>query len=312
MKSLLILNKIKVENANPIAGMVYGFPAVTHFLGYIHALSRELKGELKLELGGCGIICHDFQVKSHKINGWGEHVFSLSKNPLNKDGSTPSFNEEGKVHMEISLVIECDFTANDFNFDTNDINLDIKKFEELICQMALKKRLAGGIITSISKVNFYQIPQVYDEKQKFFKKIFRKMLPGSVLQDRNEFLKNHLTNNPSMNSFDALLDFYVLKSKAGNLKVENGIDKAEWSLDSKPERGWIVPIHVGYKAISPLYEKGEVACAREKNVPFRFVEPIYGLGEWMGLHRINDPKKIFWNYHYDNGKYLCINKLNVK
>lgn len=311
MKSLLILNKIKVENANTIAGMVYGFPSVTHFLGYAHALSRGLKIKPGVELGGCAIICHDFQVKSYKTNGWGEHVFSLAKNPLCKDGSTPSFNEEGKVHMEVSLVIECNFTGDDLNFGTDDIDEDIKKFEELIFEMAIKRRLAGGIITSISSVNFYQVPQAENDAQKFFRKTFRKMLPGFVLKDSNEILKKHLAENPSMNSLDALLDFYVLKSKAAIIgKADVGNNKAEWSVIPKPVRGWFVPIQVGYQAISPLYKEGEVACARDRNAPFRFVESIYGLGEWSGLHRINDPTKIFWHYHHEHDMYLCLNKVN--
>lgn len=308
MKSLLILNKIKVENANAISGMVYGFPAVTHFLGYVHALSREVKEQLGLELGGCGIICHDFQVRTYKIKGWGEHVFSLARKPLDKDGKTPSFNEEGKVHMEVSLIVECDFTGNNFNFGTEDINLDIQKFEKFVYEKAVNKRLAGGIITNISSINFTQIPQSEDEVQPFFKKIFRKMLPGFLLQDKKDIFKKYLDDNPDLNSFDAFLDFYALKFEAKDPKKDSVNKNIEWRILPKPSKGWFVPLQVGYKAISSLYEKNEVASVRNKNIPFRFVEPIYGLGEWMGLHRIKDPEIIFWRYQYDQNKYICLNK----
>jgi CRISPR-associated protein Csy2 len=34
MSSLILLRRMKVENANAIAGLTYGFPAITHFLGF--------------------------------------------------------------------------------------------------------------------------------------------------------------------------------------------------------------------------------------------------------------------------------------
>ena len=114
MESLLILPRIKVEGANAISGLVYGFPAVTHFLGYIHALSREIDAKLGLKLGGCGIVCHDYQIHAYKNGGGGEQIFSLSRNPLTKEGQTAPFNEEGKIRMEVSLIIECGFTADEF------------------------------------------------------------------------------------------------------------------------------------------------------------------------------------------------------
>lgn len=300
MKSLLILKRVTVENANAISGLIYGFPSVTHFLGYVHSLSRELHSLHSVELGGCGIISHSFDVRAYRASGWGDQVFSLSKNPLGKDGGTPSFNEEGKVHMEISLIIECNFTSDDFD-------LDVNKFEELLFQLALKRRLAGGIITKISSVEFVEIPEDEEKVQPFFKKIYRKLLPGFVLQDRMDILKKYLGENPHINPLEALLDFYVLKSKSE--PAEDGVKKS-WESMPKPAGGWLVPLQSGYKAISPLYKEGEVACARDKTVPFRFVEALYGLGEWVGLHRIKKPETIFWHYHNDNDMYLCKNNVN--
>lgn len=42
MSSLILLRRLRVENANAIAGVTWGFPAITHFLGFTHALSRKL------------------------------------------------------------------------------------------------------------------------------------------------------------------------------------------------------------------------------------------------------------------------------
>lgn len=312
MKSLLILPRIKVENANAISGIVYGFPAITHFLGYVHALSRELYAEIGVKLGGCGIVCHDYQVHSHKIGGWGEHIFALTRNPLTRNGSTASFNEEGKVRMEVSIIIECDFTSDNFDFNTSDAEQDSQKFRELVYRLAVAKHLAGGIITQMSPVYFKEIPQVEEKEQAFFRNSLRKIFPGFALRDRSDIFKNYLSDNSQINSLEALLDFYTLKSKATLASEEKAVgkDKVKWKLIPKPLGGWIVPIQSGYKAISPLYEKGEVACARDRNAPFRFVEPIYGLGEWVGLHRIRDLEAIMWRYYSEHDMYVCRNNNN--
>jgi CRISPR-associated protein Csy2 len=312
MQSLLILPRIKVENANAISGIVYGFPAVTHFLGYVHALSREVDARIGVKLGGCGIVCHDYQVHAHEIGGGRESLFSLTRNPLSKDGSTASFNEEGRIRMEVSLIIECDFTSDNFDFATGNADQDKQKLRELVYQLAVAKRLAGGLITEMSPVDFEEIPQKEDEQQLFFRNVRRKLLPGFVLRDRSDIFKRYLSDNPQINPLEALLDFYTLKSKA-TLPSEGkaiGNDKVKWERVSKPFGGWLVPIQCGYKAISPLYEKGEVACVRDREVPFRFVEPVYGLGEWVGLHRIQDMEAIVWRYRTEHDMYVCLNNSN--
>jgi len=307
MKSLLILPHIKVEGANAISGIVYGFPAITQFLGFVHAISRELNNRLKINLGGCGIISHGFQLHTHKISGAGkDHIFSLTRNPLLKDGSTASFNEEGRIHMEVSIIIECDFTISDFDLGTGDDQQDQIKFKELVYELVSSKRMAGGIITSMAQVEYEQIPQVEENADKLFKKVLKKLLPGFVLCDQSKVFAKHLDSNPSKNSLEAILDFYTLKSKAGSLLSEDS--KVEWQQIPKPAIGWFVPVQVGYKAISPLYKGGEVACSRDQITPFCFVEPIYGLAEWIGLHRVGDIRSIFWSYQRENDLYLCLNK----
>jgi len=311
MKSLLILPRLKVENANAISGLIYGFPAITHFLGYVHALSRELNKKLGLKLGGCGIVCHDYQIHAHKSPKGGEHFFSLTRNPLTKEGDPAPFNEEGKIRMEVSLVIECDFTSDDFDFDSSD---DIKKFTEFVYHLAVVKRLAGGVITSMFPVKFYEIPQIETEAQFLLRRILLKMLPGFVLRDRFEILKHYLSQNPNLAPFEAMLDFYTLKSKAIPLSEDEPIEsrKTTWERIPKPCGGWIVPVHCGYKAVSPLYDSGKVACARDSEVPFRFVEPIYGLGEWVGLHRIHDIETIIWRYQSNKNYYICSTTISNK
>ena len=107
MDTLLILRKLKVENANAISGMTWGFPAISNFLGYVHALSRKVQHKHGFVFEGCGVICHAQQVQAYQPRGWGDYVFSLTRNPLTKDAKSPPFIEEGRMHLTVSLVIPC-------------------------------------------------------------------------------------------------------------------------------------------------------------------------------------------------------------
>ena len=61
----LLLKRIHIENANAISSPItYGFPAITGFLGAVHALSRRLQSlesSNNLYLDGVLIACHDCQ-----------------------------------------------------------------------------------------------------------------------------------------------------------------------------------------------------------------------------------------------------------
>lgn len=65
MSSLILLRRLRVENANAIAGVTWGFPAITHFLGFTHALSRKLTQSHGLRLDGCAVVCHQHQIHAH-------------------------------------------------------------------------------------------------------------------------------------------------------------------------------------------------------------------------------------------------------
>ncbi len=106
MKHYLLLKKIDVQNANAIAGLTYGFPAITNFLGFAHALSRKLAPKVGVTLGGVAVISHKNAVHARQPSGWGDYVFALTRNPLTQQGNTAPINEEGRMSMQISLLIE--------------------------------------------------------------------------------------------------------------------------------------------------------------------------------------------------------------
>lgn len=308
MSQYLLLKGIEVQNANAISGMTWGFPSPSHFLGFVHALSRKLKVQTSeaIGLGGVAIICHSHEVQAQKPGGY-ESVFSLTRNPLTKDGKTAPFNEEGRMHMTVSLIIEVKGEVGDINADQT-IEENRSHIVNCVKDLAPRHRLAGGVITAIKHISWVDALGMDDKK---LRRMMLRLLPGFVLQDRTDRLIGHYESQPEVDTkrdmLEILLDFTSFQSVANHeegCELEEG-DACEWSLIPKPEKGWFVPVAVGYKAISEVYEPGEVKNSRDNETPFCFVESVYGLGQWISPHRVEDLKDIIWSYSVEEDLYLC-------
>ena len=291
MSTLILLRRIKVENANAIAGLTYGFPAITHFLGFTHALSRKLQARFGLSLDRCGVVCHQHQLHAYG-SGW-ERSFALTRNPLTKEAKTAAFNEEGRMHMTVSLLIQCH----------GQLPADTTALREYLIQQAQCQRLAGGTIVDIEHVAIQAFP--VDESET--RRVMLRLLPGFVLRDRTSFLHRHFQtlqqSHPQAELIDAWLDFAALKMQAIQAAEDETI---EWKYLPKPcDGGFLIPLMIGYRAISPLYSHGEVDKTRDQHTPFCFAEAAYGIGEWQGAHRINDIQQILWEYRHHDGDYHC-------
>jgi len=208
MSQYILINQVKIQNANAVGGFTWGFPSITHFLGFTHNLSRKLSKSSfsNFELSGCGVISHKNHVHSYQRNS-----FTQSKNPANLmgdvekviKGSTPSIIEEGKMNMTVSLLIGFEgFLGNRADH-----------FIEWIKKQCLLQRLAGGTILDIDSFQVFDVA----DKNKFYL-LKRKLLPGFALMDRSNDLALHyeknLTDNPDAELLDTWLDFAALKQKA--------------------------------------------------------------------------------------------------
>jgi CRISPR-associated protein Csy2 len=319
MKSILILHHLRVENANAIAGMTYGFPAISSFLGFTHALSRKLQQAQGVQLGGCAVVCHQHHVCAYQPAGWGDFTFTQTRNPLTKEEKSPSFVEEGRMHLDVSLVLECDFTLYDLHF-ADDLEANIALLEQYVASQVQTQRLAGGTILSLrahKPVSFLQVPEDDDKLPAFKRKVQRQLMPGFLLVNRSDLLQAHfqqlLEANPEAELMDAWLDFVALKFAANSPddsadEPASSQNKQAWQRIEKPANGWLVPLTTGFTAISPLYPAGQVANARDKQTPFRFVESVYSVGQWLSPHRIIDLQQMFWRYQVSGEHYLCDNQ----
>ncbi|MCX8957823.1 type I-F CRISPR-associated protein Csy2 [Erwinia psidii] len=306
MSSLILLRHLRVENANTVAGLTWGFPAITHFLGYTHALSRRLQQSHGLTLDKCAVICHQQQHHAH-ASGGRDAVFSLTRNPLTREAKTAAFNEEGRMHMTVSLLIECQGAIANGREGA-------KALEAHLQTLCVRQRLAGGTVISMAEARVIGYPH----EQKSLRRVLYRLLPGFALLDRSACLSEHYQTlkqqNPQAEMIDAWLDFAVVKMSA--LAVDGDASTstktpAEWRYVAKPQPGYLVPIQTGWQSVSPLFPAGEVEKSRDPATPFRFVEAIYGIGEWRSLHRITDLNTLLWCHDYQDGLYRCCSVLSA-
>ncbi|OGT87545.1 MAG: type I-F CRISPR-associated protein Csy2 [Gammaproteobacteria bacterium RIFOXYA12_FULL_61_12] len=315
---LLVLPHLRVQNANAISSpLTWGFPSPTAFLGFTHALQRRLSSEYGQAFGGVGIVCHGFEAQTFKPNRRQHLVFTQSRNPvyLKRDagkfiseGTPAAIVEEGHAHLEISLAI-----AVRGGFDEA---LEEQLFADAAYETALGMRLAGGSILPpngprLPKPHWIPWPDVVADQRKALARLRRRLLPGFALVHRPDLLEERLGklkgNGSNANLLDALLDITRLNHMP-SLPTHEGQEKVEWLLEKRP--GWLVPLPIGYAGISPLYAPGEVSSARDSGEPFRFVESLYSLGQWIGPHRLNQLEQLLWHSTTDAeaGLYRCVNR----
>lgn len=301
MKHYLLLKKIDVQNANAIAGLTYGFPAITNFLGFAHALSRKLAPKMGVTLGGVAVISHKNAVHARQPSGWGDYVFALTRNPLTQQGNTAPINEEGRMSLQVSLLIELDGITSGDEQAKQQLITELRRIVPTM-------RLAGGQITQVQ-----DYLALTDEKQQ--SKELRRLMPGFALIDRRNYLADHFAAlqqvNPQATLMDAWCDFATLSYKATPLDGEvvteedEGKTKAQWDYQAKPNAGYLVPLASGYCAISECYQPGEVANVRDTSMPVSFAETAYTVGEWLSVHRLENIHRGIWNYHYDFPWYVA-------
>ena len=308
--SLLVLRHLRVQNANAISGpFSWGFPAPSAFTGFVHALSRRLPahGLTDLSLGGVGIICHTFEPQ---VSGGYIKRFNLTRNPVDAAGNAPAFVEEGRAHMTVSLVIDI---RGDTLLDHDDDTLP--DLAARIAAVARGQRLAGGSIleptTPAPTAEIETLAGMPEDRQRQWRRLRRSLLPGFALVARDDLLQERLDAmreaQAETTPLDALLDLTSLHWDCDEYEIEDGETTVDWHV--RPRSGWLVPVPIGYTAISRLYPPGEVRNTRDPDIPFRFVESIYGLGQWISPHRIGEPRQLIWRHHAepDKGLYRCIN-----
>lgn len=314
IRHLLVLPRLRVQNANTISSpMTWGFPAMSAFVGLMHALERKLPGHLALELQQVGVICHDHQAQA---TGEGRtRAFHLTRNPVDKGGDTAAIVEEGRIHLELTLVFAVDGAACEG--DDHQKAAAAREIADIVQGM----RIAGGsVMPPLPGERRRQQPFMVsldsdsEVQEKQFKKIRYRFLPGFALVGRDDLLQTRFKEMREEESKTTRLDAWLDLSRINHeCHQETHTDEhgethetVRWQIRQRP--GWLVPIPVGFGALTRLHEPGEVARTRDDSTPFRFVESLYSIGQWVSPHRLEHPKQLLW--YVDNDLDAGLYRLN--
>lgn len=296
MKSYLLLPEVKIHNANAMSStFTIGFPAMTAWLGFVHALERCIVQQERfnaVRLSRVAVICHDCDLQTYKDAQMYYSLLISTANPLRKKGASferPPFIPEARIHLTVSLLIDVDNINGD-----NERNF-LTEIEKDIYSM----KIAGGDILSFVKPEIRYVDDE-DEDDEETHYIIRKLMPGYAIIERKELLEKNLIEDGD--AVDALLN--VLKLRP--VMQEDAEKEKSKKKFRKKYPGWLVPIAVGFKGLSKL---DKISNQRDLTKEHRFAESIVTLGEFRMVHHFEDLTKIMWQYRYDkqNNMYLCEN-----
>ena len=297
---LLIVPRLRVQNANAISSpQTHGFPAMTAFLGLMWALERKTReAALDLQFNAVGVVVHKHQEQA--TDDFFVKTFRLSRNPVDKHGKTSAIVEEGRIHLELSLVFA---VQSDALKDEDEKKQVAEQVRGLIHQM----RVAGGSVLPSRARGRRQQPYVTSEAD--FKQTMLHLLPGFALVERQDMLERRYEELKARQADVSRLDAWLSLSRINwryDAEAEN--DKSKWQHD-RTGLGWLVPVPLGYGALSEIQQPGTVANARDQDVPFRFVESLYGMGQWLSPHHLDKPQQLLWyaDSRPDEGLYRCRN-----
>ncbi len=292
----LVFNNLEIEGANTLASPItYGFPAITGFLGAVHALNRRL-ADTELDFTGVLLACHECHVQRFRPHTYADYSFNQSRNPVKKDGKTASIIEEGKVHLNVSLVIEISARPK----ASHEIRDNAEAFTQRCREALMQQRVAGGSVHQMGEVQLFERSQVSD--------IQRALLPAFVLMDaRQELISITETlqqQNPQATELDGLIEVATLHQMPDHPKAL--ID--QWHGRSvKTGRGWLVPIGIGFQGLVAPFAAGELAHCRNPEYPSQYVESLYSLGKWVFPQRLPDDfSQCFWRYSQQDDLFLTL------
>ncbi len=296
----LHLPHLRIHNANALSSpFTIGFPAMTAWLGFVHALQRKLnqRGFTDLELISTAIVSHSCDLQTYK--GEGDYVASIvgTGNPLEPksekdkpDGYAvrPSFIEEARCHLDVSLLIE--YQSQPSEEERFMEPAFITELSQLISTM----KIAGGDIIRFDKP---ETCTVDDTDEREARKLIRSLMPGYVLIERRDLMEDAMEDGAD--ALNAMLGYLTINHTCE--KTEN--DQIIWRSQRKVP-GWIIPIAIGFHGISEL---GQAKNQRDSTVLHCFAESVVTLGEFVMAHRIRQLDDMLWQYQYDaeNNLYLC-------
>ena len=289
MKKYLLLPHLEIHNANAISSnYIIGFPAMTAWLGSVHALERKIRlsaGFADVSFGGTGIIVHNYQMHAYRLKGNINNSLAITANPLKKKGKDferPPIIPEGRIDMDVSILV--DVTGIDA---TRELEL-----KNAVLQLIPTMHWAGGDVTKVFDKTEIEIYSLDDDSPQQYRRLVRR-----------DLLLN-CSDNETCNKCDAMDSLLDLVQVHEVAELDESKKVIGWNKRRK-KAGWLVPLAVGYKAISPV---DRVLNQRDRSYEHQFVESVVTLGEFKPLYRIKNIDDLIWQYQCDNNLYVCVNQ----
>jgi CRISPR-associated protein Csy2 len=312
-KAVLVLPRLRVQNANAISSpLTWGFPALSAFTGLITALERRLGPDAGISIYGVGVVCHGHEAQV--TQGGYTRAFRLTRNPVLADGSTAGIVEEGRIHLDLTLVLDVEISTQRAG------DAERQALADRVAHELAGMRLAGGSVMPAlpgqrrpGRATLDLVPDLPEDQRKQFRQLARSWLPGFALVSRDDLLRKRLgelqATTPASTALDAWLDLSRWNHHAVQQPAKTADDPPTTAWETDQREGWIVPIPVGYAALSDLHPAGTVAGARDMATPFRFVESVWSMGQWIGPLRLQKLGDLFWSASHDAdaGLYRCRN-----
>jgi len=307
---LLVMPRLRVQSANAISSpLTHGFPAMSAFIGLMWALQRKtVSTGMDIRFQAVSVVVHDHE--EQVTDDAFVRFFRLTRNPIKRDGKTSAIVEEGRIHLDISLIFAVTGTSLRNQQEAARIAQQVK---DLLGNM----RIAGGTVVSskapVQRQHPYVVPQTGDSegRKKLFNRLKMQLLPGFLLVERQDLLEQRYRQlqevNPDVTRLDAWLSLSRINWRWQS--ANENVEKDGWHHD-RAGLGWVVPIPVGYGALTEMQQAGTVANARDNTTPFRFVESLFGIGQWLSPHRLENPQQMLWFTKSDakTGLYRCCNR----
>lgn len=324
-EAVLVLPRLRIQNANAISSpLTHGFPSMTAFTGLMWALQRKLACRgVVLRLHGVGVVCHHHQ---EQVTQGHVRSFNLARHPVCKDGRTAALVEEGRMHLQITLVLavsrqpghgtgqplaQCD-------------QAQLAEWARIAGETLEGMRVAGGSVLPSRPMPGWRVrpwmaivPRSPQSAQEQFRQWRRQWLPGLALVGRDGLLGARLQrlrlSQPDASLLDAWLHAsrFNLQPVPADSGTARPAGKVAWSDPLRERDGVrVVPIPVGYAALTPYaHAPGSVRNARDARAALQFVESVYSLGEWVSPDRLDSLEQLLWHAETDKAKglYRCRN-----
>lgn len=289
MNDYLIIKKMHVTEAGMDASPIsVGFPAVSAVMGFVHALQRKLQNQYpELQFNNAGIACHWFE--PHILQTGNARRTSMTRNPpyvkKHIDKGVP-FIEEGKADMSVSLIIAFSCSA----FIADNLTDSVKMFLPIL-------RFSGGTIWGSEQIVIEHVPFNDDAGQR---KMLRHLMPGFVVKERRDLIEKSMAEGAD--ALDALLDHLEVRKFTVEEDGTAGDAETYWGRRSG-ETGWLVPISVGYRTLTPF---GKVDNQRDPDCEHAFAENVLTLGEFVMPIRFDNVEDIMWRPSVDENQSLYV------